>query len=108
MNAIFDNQLIKSFLLEIESFLFAGRFSESLSDVPFEFKEILRQCFHGNRLAVSCCYWIYYRFVFTLQSRPTEFGAVLGCPHGKYFNNREIGPIITALICRTYWFRYWC
>jgi phospholipid/cholesterol/gamma-HCH transport system permease protein len=42
-----------------------------------------------------------FNLVFTLQSRPTllEFGAVLGCPMVSISIIREIGPIITALIC---------
>jgi phospholipid/cholesterol/gamma-HCH transport system permease protein len=45
-------------------------------------------------------YWIHHWFGFTLQSRPTllEFGAVSWMP-SMVTIIREIGPIITALIC---------
>jgi phospholipid/cholesterol/gamma-HCH transport system permease protein len=70
----------------------------------FEFKEFLRQCFYmGNRslLLVAVTGFI-IGLVFTLQSRPTllEFGAVSWMPSMVSISIiREIGPIITALIC---------
>jgi phospholipid/cholesterol/gamma-HCH transport system permease protein len=106
MNAIFKIfEIIKAFMLEIgELSLFAGRFFVETFKRPFEFKEFLRQCFYmGNRslLLVSITGFI-IGLVFTLQSRPTlqEFGAVSWMPSMVSISIiREIGPIITALIC---------
>lgn len=98
-------KLIQSFLLEIgELSFFAGRFFRESFRRPFEFKEFLRQCFYmGNRslLLVAVTGFI-IGLVFTLQSRPTllEFGAVSWMPSMVSISIiREIGPIITALIC---------
>lgn len=93
------------FLLEIgELSIFAGRFFKESIKPPFEFKEFLRQCYYmGNRslLLVAVTGFI-IGLVFTLQSRPTlqEFGAVSWMPSMVSIAIiREIGPIITALIC---------
>lgn len=84
--------------------LFAARFFKELAKRPFEFKEFLRQCYNmGNKslLLVGITGFI-IGLVFTLQSRPTlqEFGAVAWMPSMVGISIiREIGPIITALIC---------
>jgi phospholipid/cholesterol/gamma-HCH transport system permease protein len=98
-------QLIQLFLQEIgELAQFAKRFFVESIKRPFEFKEFLRQCFNmGNRslLLVAVTGFI-IGLVFTLQSRPTlqEFGAVSWMPSMVSISIiREIGPIITALIC---------
>ena len=98
-------EAIKRFLLEIgELSYFAGRFFRQLFKRPFEFKEFIRQCYYiGNRslLLVAVTGFI-IGLVFTLQSRPTlqEFGAVSWMPSMVSISLiREIGPIITALIC---------
>jgi phospholipid/cholesterol/gamma-HCH transport system permease protein len=95
----------KNFLIEIgELSFFTGRFFKELFNPPFEGKEFLRQCYNmGNRslLLVSVTGFI-IGLVFTLQSRPTleEFGAVSWMPSMVSISIiREIGPIITALIC---------
>lgn len=95
----------KNFLIEIgELSYFTGRFFKELFNPPFEFKEFWRQCYNmGNRslLLVSVTGFI-IGLVFTLQSRPTleEFGAVSWMPSMVSISIiREIGPIITALIC---------
>ena len=98
-------ELFKAFLLEIgELSYFAGRFFKEVFKRPFEFKEFLRQCFYmGNRsfpLVAITAFII--GLVFTLQTRPTllEFGAVSWMPSMVSIAIiREIGPIITALIC---------
>ncbi len=96
---------IKLFLLDIgELSGFAGRFFKEVFKRPFEFKEFIRQCYYmGNRslLLVAVTGFI-IGLVFTLQSRPTlqEFGAVSWMPSMVSISIiREIGPIITALIC---------
>ncbi|HMT00567.1 MAG TPA: ABC transporter permease [Saprospiraceae bacterium] len=83
---------------------FAGRFFREAFKRPFEYREFLRQCYNmGNRslLLVGITGFI-IGLVFTLQSRPTlqEFGAVSWMPSMVGISIiREIGPIITALIC---------
>ena len=83
---------------------FAGRFFREAFKRPFEYREFLRQCYYmGNKslLLVGITGFI-IGLVFTLQSRPTlqEFGAVSWMPSMVGISIiREIGPIITALIC---------
>lgn len=83
---------------------FAGKFFKNAVRRPFEWREFLRQCYAiGNRslLLVSVTGFI-IGLVFTLQSRPTlqQFGAVSWMPSMVSISIiREIGPIITALIC---------
>ena len=106
MNTIFKIlRLINSFLLEMgELSFFAGRFFKESFKRPSEFKEFLRQCYNmGNKslLLVSVTGFL-IGLVFTLQSWPTllEFGAVSWMPSMVSISIiREIGPIITALIC---------
>lgn len=83
---------------------FAARFFKQLVRPPFEVKELLRQCYQvGNRsllLVVTTGFII--GLVLTLQTRPTliEFGAVSWMPNMVGISIvREIGPVITALIC---------
>jgi phospholipid/cholesterol/gamma-HCH transport system permease protein len=97
--------LIKVLLIEIgELAFFAGHFFKESIKSPFEFKEFIKQCYYmGNRslLLVTVTGFI-IGLVFTLQSRPTlqEFGAVSWIPSMVSISIiREIGPIITALIC---------
>ena len=71
---------IKQYFIEIgELAYFAGRFFKELFRPPFEFKELLRQCYHmGNRsLVLVMVTGFIIGLVLTLQSRPTliEFGA---------------------------------
>ena len=106
MNTIFKIvELFKIFLLEIgELSYFVARFFREAFKRPFEFKEFLRQCFFlGNRsLVLVAVTGFIIGLVFTLQSRPTlqEFGAVSWIPSMVSISIiREIGPIITALIC---------
>jgi len=96
---------LKSFLIEIgELSLFTARYFREAFKRPFEFKELLRQCYNmGNRslLLVAITGFI-IGLVLTLQTRPTlmEFGAVSWMPSMVSISIvREIGPIITALVC---------
>lgn len=96
---------LKNFLIEIgELSYFAGRYFKELVSPPYEIREFLRQCYYiGNRsfALVSVTAFI-IGLVFTLQSRPTleEFGAVSWMSSMVSISIvREIGPIITALIC---------
>lgn len=96
---------INSFLIETgELSYFSGRFFSEVFKRPFEFRELLRQCFNmGNRslLLVGITGFI-IGLVLTLQTRPTlqEFGAVSWMPSMVGISIvREIGPMITALVC---------
>lgn len=105
-----DNKLIitnniKAFFEEIGDIAyFTSRFFKELFSSPFEFKELLRQCYNmGNRslLLVGVTGFI-LGLVFTLQSRPTleEFGAGSWMPSMVSVSIvREIGPVVIALIC---------
>lgn len=96
---------LKSFFTEIgELSYFSGRFFKEVFTRPFEFKELLRQCYNmGNRsLFLVGITGFILGLVFTLQSRPTlmEFGAQSWMPSMVSISIvREIGPVIIALIC---------
>ncbi len=83
---------------------FAIRFFKEVFTAPFEWKELIRQCYQmGNRsfLLVGVTGFI-LGLVFTLQSRPTllELGAVSWMPSMVSISIvREIGPVMIALIC---------
>ena len=83
---------------------FAWQFFQELFKPPFEFKEFLRQCFLlGNKsIFLVAVTGFIMGVVFTLQTRPTmmEFGAEDFMPAMIGLSIvREIGPMITALIC---------
>lgn len=96
---------LKSFLSEVGDIaLFAGRFFREVFVPPFEFKELVRQCYNiGNRsLLLVMVTGFILGLVFTLQSRPTleKFGAESWIPSMVSISIiREIGPVIIALIC---------
>lgn len=104
-NAIHIVERMKAFFIEVGDIsFFAGRYFREVFKAPFEFKELIRQCYNiGNRslLLVGVTGFI-LGLVFTLQSRPTlmEFGAESWMPSMVGISIvREIGPVITALIC---------
>jgi phospholipid/cholesterol/gamma-HCH transport system permease protein len=96
---------IKDFFIEIgELTYFSNRFFKELFSKPFEFKELLRQCYNmGNKsLGLVLITGFIIGLVLTIQSRPTleQFGAESWMPSMVSISIvREIGPIITALIC---------
>lgn len=96
---------LRNFFIDVgEMSYFAGRFFKELFTKPFEFKELLRQCYNmGNRsLFLVGITGFILGLVFTLQSRPTlmEFGAQSWMPSMVSISIvREIGPVIIALIC---------
>jgi phospholipid/cholesterol/gamma-HCH transport system permease protein len=99
------NSQLRSFFMEIGDLAyFTNRYFKEVLKPPFEFKELLRQCYNmGNRslLLVGITGFI-IGLVLTLQTRPTlmEFGAVSWMPSMVGISIvREIGPIITALVC---------
>jgi phospholipid/cholesterol/gamma-HCH transport system permease protein len=87
-----------------EFFLFlSNTFKESFSR-NFEFKEFLRQCFQiGNKtLPLISVTGLVIGLVLTIQSRPVlaDFGAVSLLPGMVAVSIiREMGPVVTALIC---------
>ncbi|WP_142785881.1 MlaE family ABC transporter permease [Changchengzhania lutea] len=96
---------LKAFLVEIgELSYFTARFFNNVFKPPFELKELWRQCYNmGNRsLVLVGITGFIIGLVLTLQTRPTlmEFGAVSWMPSMVGISIvREIGPIITALVC---------
>ena len=99
------SEKLKQFFIEIgELSYFAIRYFKEFLKPPWEFKELLRQCYNmGNRsLVLVGVTGFIIGLVLTLQSRPTlmEFGAVSWMPNMVGISIvREIGPVITALIC---------
>lgn len=96
---------IKHFFEEVGDITyFAIRFFKEVFTAPFEWKELIKQCYQmGNRsfFLVGVTGFI-LGLVFTLQSRPTllEFGAASWMPSMVSISIvREIGPVIIALIC---------
>jgi len=96
---------IKNFFIEIGDITyFSNRFFKELYSKPFEFKELLRQCYNmGNKsLGLVLITGFIIGLVLTLQTRPTleQFGAEAWMPSMVSISLiREISPIITALIC---------
>ncbi len=83
---------------------FLGRFFKEFLKPPYEFAELLHQCYNvGNRsLPLVSITGFIIGLVLTLQTRPTleEFGAVSWMPNMVGISIvREIGPVIVALIC---------
>jgi phospholipid/cholesterol/gamma-HCH transport system permease protein len=84
--------------------LFSWRFIKEFLYPPYEFKELLRQCYMiGNKsIGLVGATGFIMGIVLTLQTRPTlvEFGAESWMPSmvGVAIV-REIGPVLTALIC---------
>jgi phospholipid/cholesterol/gamma-HCH transport system permease protein len=99
------SQKATGFLTDIASFsLFVFlTFKETFSR-EFEFKEFLRQCFQigYKSLALISVTGMIMGLVLTIQARPSlvEFGAVSMLPGMVAVSLiREMGPVITALIC---------
>lgn len=96
---------IKDFFNEAgETTRFAGRFFREVLFPPYEFKEVVRQSYEiGYRsLPLVGITAFIIGLVITLQSRPTlvAFGAEAWLPQMVGISLiREIGPVITALIC---------
>lgn len=83
---------------------FSLRYFKEVFFPPYEFRELLRQCFLiGNKsIGLVASTGFIMGIVLTLQTRPTlvEFGAESWMPSMVGIAIvREIGPVITALIC---------
>lgn len=92
------------FLLDLADVAsFVGRFFRELFLPPYEFKEIVRQCYevgYRSLLLISTTGFI-VGIVFTNQSRPslTEFGAASWLPSLIAIAIvRALGPLVTAII----------
>jgi len=98
-------QIATLFFSEIgEFFLFLFHTIKETFSRSFEFKEFLRQCYQiGNRtLPLISVTGLVIGLVLTIQSRPVlaDFGAVSLLPGMVAVSIiREMGPVITALIC---------
>ena len=87
-----------------DALLFLIRVVNETFSRNFEFKEFLRQCFHigYKSLALISVTGAIMGLVLTIQSRPAlvDFGAVAMLPGMVAVSLiREMGPVITALIC---------
>lgn len=92
------------FIITGEISQFSGRYFREVLFPPYEFQELLRQCFLiGNKsIGLVGSTGFIMGIVLTLQTRPTlvEFGAESWMPSMVGIAIvREIGPVITALIC---------
>lgn len=97
-------KLTRFFLTTGEISEFAGRYFREAWFPPYEIQELLKQCFLiGNKsFALVSITGLIMGIVLTLQTRPTliEFGAVSMMPSMVGIAIvREIGPVLTALIC---------
>jgi phospholipid/cholesterol/gamma-HCH transport system permease protein len=94
-----------SFLTDFaDVILFITRITKETFSRDFEFKEFLRQCFQigSKSLPLISVTGAIMGLVLTIQSRPVlaEFGAVSMLPGMVAVSLiREMGPVITALIC---------
>ncbi|MBS1644127.1 MAG: ABC transporter permease [Bacteroidetes bacterium] len=83
---------------------FIGRFFKEVFRPPFEFSEIIRQCYEVGykSLSLICMTAFITGLVFTKQSRPSlsEFGATSWLPSLVAIAIlKALAPLVTALIC---------
>jgi phospholipid/cholesterol/gamma-HCH transport system permease protein len=96
---------LNDFFIEVaELTKFTGRFFKNVYKPPYEFSEILKQGFiiGYKSLGLVAVTGFIMGLVLTIQSRPTlaRFGAESWLPGMVAISIiREIGPVITALIC---------
>lgn len=95
---------IDKFFIGLESaFVFVKRFFQEVWFPPYEFKEVIRQCYQigWNSLPLISLTGFIVGVVFTNQSRPSlaEFGATSWLPALiSIAVVRAMGPLVTALI----------
>jgi phospholipid/cholesterol/gamma-HCH transport system permease protein len=98
------SELIKFFYGAGDLVAFTGRFFREVVRPPYEWKETLYQCYqvgYKSTFLIGVTGFI-MGMVLTIQSRPSmaEFGAVSMIPGMVTVSLvREIGPVITAVIC---------
>ena len=103
--AISKTTEVSSFLMGVtDVFLFIARIINETFSRSFEFREFLRLCFQigYKSLPLISITGAIVGLVLTIQSRPTlvNFGAVTMLPGMVAISLiREMGPVITALIC---------
>jgi phospholipid/cholesterol/gamma-HCH transport system permease protein len=96
---------IRDFFLEVDGISrFTGQFFKTVFKRPFEFSEVAKQSFivGYKSLGLVTVTGFIMGLVLTIQSRPTlaRFGAESWLPGMVAISIiREIGPVITALIC---------
>jgi phospholipid/cholesterol/gamma-HCH transport system permease protein len=96
---------IDSFFLKVHSaFQFVIRFFKEVFKPPFEFKEVVRQCYEigYKSLPLITLTGFITGLVFTKQSRPSlaDFGAASWLPSLVAIAIvRALAPLVTALIC---------
>jgi phospholipid/cholesterol/gamma-HCH transport system permease protein len=101
---IFSKSIDEFFSEMAELARFAARFFSEGLKPPYEFKEVMNQCYEigiKSFVLVSITAFI-LGLVLVMQSRPTmvEFGAGSFLPAMSSISIvREIGPLVTALIC---------
>ncbi len=104
METVFSKSLDEFFTGIAELFHFTVSFFRYGIRPPYEFKEVLNQCYEigiKSFVLISITAFI-LGLVLLMQSRPTmvEFGAGAYLPAMSSISIvREIGPLITALIC---------
>lgn len=103
---IFDfTEKVNEFLVAVaDAWLFLWHVIKATFSRPFEFREFLYQCYKigYKTLPLISITGVIMGLVLTIQSRPTlaEFGALSMLPSMVAISLvREIGPVITALIC---------
>ncbi len=102
---ISQTEKANNFLTNIaDAFLFVAEFFRETFSRNFEFKEFMRQCFQigYKSLPLVSITGAIMGLVLTIQSRPVlvDFGAVSMLPGMVAVSIiREMGPVITALIC---------
>lgn len=104
-NTLKKTQIASIFFAEVANvFIFIGVLIKETFSRDFEFKEFLRQCFQigYKSLPLISVTGAIMGLVLTIQTRPVlvDFGAVSLLPGMVTLSLiREIGPVITALIC---------
>ncbi|MDB5195923.1 MAG: transporter permease [Flaviaesturariibacter sp.] len=104
MGYVISKKIDGFFTLIYEVVSFIGRFFKEAFKPPFEFNEMVRQCYQlGYRsLALISMTGFITGLVFTKQSRPSlaEFGATSWLPSLVAIAIiRALAPLVTALIC---------
>lgn len=96
---------LKKFLIEVtEIFLFAGKYFKEIFKPPLEIGETIKQFYNlgNNSLPLVSVTGLIIGLTLSMQLRPTmaRFGAESMIPNTLAIAVfREIGPVITALIC---------
>lgn len=101
---VISKNLDGAFISVYRLFSFVGKFFKELFKPPYEFNEIIRQCYDVGykSLSLICLTAFITGIVFTKQSRPSlaEFGATSWLPSLVAIAIiRALAPLVTALIC---------